>query len=420
VKPFNSIFLLICSISIWSCETEKEVTEAPLIRSVNTETLPIQLQYKGIFDLGDSVFLSNDYAGARMSGVARTNDTLITVFVGPENAPVNMSPWYSFKIWSKSEQRLYVKLTYPAHARHRYYPKLSRNGRSWEHLDSSKFEVEIETFEDKSVPVRFTMQVDTGPDTLWISAQEWITLEAVEDWMNRLIQNPFVSDTIIGESTEGRPIHLITIGESESQKNIMIISRQHPPEVTGFLAMQAFVETLCSDTELAENFRTGFNTYVVPMVNPDGVYHGHWRHNFGGIDLNRDWKDFNQPETIAIRDFMKKKTAKNNQKFELGIDFHSTWQDVYYINPKKQQNSSPGIVRNLIEEIASEFSGYEPEIQPLPQNSPPISSQHFFLHEMGAESFTYEVGDNTPRKFVHQKGRVTAQKLMKLMLDKHP
>ena len=39
---------------------------------------------------------------------------------------------------------------------------------------------------------------------------------------------------------------------------------------------------------------------VYPLMNPDGVDEGHWRHNTGGIDLNRDWAHYNQPETRQV------------------------------------------------------------------------------------------------------------------------
>ena len=32
-----------------------------------------------------------------------------------------------------------------------------------------------------------------------------------------------------------------------------------------------------------------FRVLAFPLMNPDGVDLGHWRHNAGGIDLNRDW-----------------------------------------------------------------------------------------------------------------------------------
>lgn len=59
---------------------------------------------------------------------------------------------------------------------------------------------------------------------------------------------------------------------------------------------------MIGDSELAMEFRKHFVIKAFPMLNPDGVVNGHWRHNAMGVDLNRDWQNFNQPETRAVRD----------------------------------------------------------------------------------------------------------------------
>ena len=119
--------------------------------------------------------------------------------------------------------------------------------------------------------------------------------------------------------------------------------------------MKAFVETICSDNELSKRFRAEYNTYVVPLVNPDGVDNGHWRHNYGGVDLNRDWENFNQPETSAIRDFMQQKVRQASGKFYFGVDFHSTWEDIFYtINPELK-GKMPGHVPKIIYAVGNEL-----------------------------------------------------------------
>ncbi len=199
---------------------------------------------------------------------------------------------------------------------------------------------------------------------------------------------------------------------------LLIISRQHPPEVTGYLAMKAFVETICSDHPTAKAFRKAYTTYVVPLVNPDGVDNGHWRHSTAGIDLNRDWINVNQPEVAAIQNFMKEKVA-NGGKFFFAVDFHSTWEDIYYtINPNLKGNM-PGLVPQMILEMGKAIPGYEPNIRPSQETirTSPTSSSFFFF-EMGAEALTYEFGDNTPRERLREKGEKTAMKLMELMLER--
>ena len=415
---YNTSFFIFIFISfLWSCKQETQWKGQKPIKKVSTQTVPIQLQYKGTFDLGKGVFISNEFDGARLNGVARTNDTLITVLITPENAPINISPWYAFKLWSEIECEIFIKLTYPENADHRYFPKLSPDGLNWKSLDSAKYQVTMKTInENKKVSKDMTMQLSIGPDTLWISAQELITSSHVDIWMNGLMSNSFVTKTMIGESQEGRPINLLKVGESNDQKMIMVISRQHPPEVTGFLAMKAFVETICSDSEIAENFRKKYNTYVVPLANPDGVYNGHWRHNRGGVDLNRDWADLNQPETSAIQNFMKQKTTTTGGKFYFGVDFHSTWEDIYYTISPELKGNMPGLVPDMIAATAQEFPDYEPNIKPGSEEDAKVTSSTYFFYEFGAESLTYEIGDNTPREFVRKKGEVSAMKLMELML----
>ena len=78
---------------------------------------------------------------------------------------------------------------------------------------------------------------------------------------------------------------------------------------------------------MAKRFREQFVTFAVPLMNPDGVDNGHWRHNQGGIDLNRDWQNFNQPETSNIKHFLEQKTGEGYD-FVFGGDFHSTWDDI--------------------------------------------------------------------------------------------
>ena len=391
--------------------------QAP-IKKVSTETVPIQLQYRGTFDLGEGVFVSNEFEGARLNGVARSNDTLITVLITPENAPINMSPWYAFKLWAEDRTEIYVKLTYPDHAAHRYIPKLSRDGLHWEVLDTTSYQSTLKTNkEGKEVPMDLTIHLSVGPDTLWISAQELITSSHVDSWLNELESHSFVTRSVIGHSHEGRPIELLSIGESDDQKMIMVLSRQHPPEISGFMAMQSFVETLCSDTEVAQQFRKNYKAYVIPYINPDGVYHGHWRHNRGGVDLNRDWENFNQPETSAVRDFMVQKVASSGGKFYFGVDFHSTQKDIYYTIDPERNGNMPGLVPEMIEATGNEFPEYQPNVRPNTDTVVKVTSAKFLFYEMGAESLTYELGDHTPREFVRKKGEISAIKLMELMLN---
>jgi hypothetical protein len=409
-------FLFLVISFIWSCNQDSQWKGQAPIQRVSTLTKPIQLQVKKTFDLGQGIYCSNDFDGARLNGVVLSNDTLVTALITPENTPINGSPWYAFKIWSETEQDIYLKLTYLNGVKHRYYPKLSTDGLDWDILDSISYYPDTTGTKNGGSPTSISMKLDLNPDTLWVSAGELITSSTVYAWSDELAAKEYISQTKIGESREGKPINALKIGIGDDKKMIIVLSRQHPPEVSGYLAMESFVETLSEDNPVNQRFREEYNTYVIPLVNPDGVDQGHWRHNFGGIDLNRDWETFNQPEVAAIRDFMQNKVKTSGGKFYFGVDFHSTFQDIYYtINPDLKGNM-PGLVPELITKMGQEFPDYEPNIRPSGLDGPRISSTSFLFYEFGAESVTFEIGDNTPRAFIKQKGEVTANTLMELLL----
>ncbi len=267
-----------------------------------------------------------------------------------------------------------------------------------------------------SLPMSVTLNLNLTPKPLWIAGQELETSSRVSEWATSLSGKKDITYSSIGASKEGKNMGLLSIGKVDSKNMIMIISRQHPPEVTGYLAMKAFVETLASDSKLAKKFRKNFGVFVVPLMNPDGFDNGHWRHNLGGVDLNRDWENFNQPETSAVRDFMVAKEKETKGKFYFGIDFHSTWDDIYYTIDAEHKGNMPGLVPDWLDAVKLDLSGYDPNIKPSATLLPTAVSKNYFYVAHGAEALVFEIGDNTPRDFIKEKGEVSANKLMELML----
>lgn len=413
------IFLVLLSSSIALAQPKYQGQSS--IERVATKTKPTQPQWKGVFKLPNDVFVSNDFLGARLNGITLVEGDTLVALITPENAPINPSPWYSFKIWSNTAQKVILKLTYQ-NGKHRYYPKVSNDGAQWDLLDSAKVK-RIGKGKDRFGPGSQSdavlLYLEIGPNPIWISAQELESSEQVFKWMDNMASEEFISVKEIGKSREGRPIKCMRIGESNDGKMMMVISRQHPPEVTGYLAMKSFIETIASDTRLAKDFRKTYNLYVVPLMNPDGVDNGHWRHNKGGIDLNRDWADFNQPETSAVRDFMKNKVEATEGKFYFGIDFHSTWDDIYYTIPLDSKSNLKGFTTKWLNGVKSEFRNYEPNVRPADSLKPTLVSRNYFFIEFGAESLVYEVGDNTPRDFLKKKGQASAEQMMKIVLEEY-
>ncbi|MBA4744412.1 MAG: hypothetical protein H2058_04060 [Muricauda sp.] len=401
---------------------EQKFQGQPPVNAVPTDSRPVQKQWKGQFEFpNQGITFSNEFEGARLNGIVQNSDSTYTALITSENTPVNISPWYAFKVWGRTKGSIDVMLTYQATAKHRYYPKLSRDGINWSALDSlryQEFEKGERAFGPGSLPEKVRLRLEVGPDTLWVAGQELQNSIIVNSWMDSLAQSKFVSKSTIGKSREGRDLNMLWIGKTDSKRMVMIISRQHPPEVTGYLAMKSFVETITSNSKLAKRFRKKFGIYVVPLMNPDGVDNGFWRHNTGGIDLNRDWSNFNQPETRAVKKFMEEKVKQTQGKFYFGIDFHSTWDDIYYTVDPKLKGNMPNLVSTWLDSLKEKIDGYDPNIKPNDQLVPTTVSRNYFFVEHGAEALVFEVGDNTPKDFLKEKANKGASELMRIMLER--
>ncbi|WP_026952385.1 M14 family metallopeptidase [Algoriphagus mannitolivorans] len=412
LQPFVSLLVLII---LFSCKSTAQWEGQGPIQVVETKDQTISYQTKQTWDAGNGVFFSNQLEGARLNGVQRINDTLVQVTILPENEPINPSPWYAFKLWSGNTQEFWIEFTYAGKGFHRYFPKLSSDGKTFFNADSSSF---FQPKVEKGRPEKAFLKVSASSDTLWVAAQDKIGTAYVQEWKQILLQKDFVELIAIGKSKEGRPLEILKIGEADDQDMLMVISMQHPPELTGFLAMQAFVEEIIKDTPQAKKFRSKYNLYLMPQMNPDGVANGHWRHNVGGIDLNRDWVNFNQPETKALAEFMENKVKETGGKFVFAADFHSTWEDIFYTNNEELKGNFPGLIPKVIKKSSKRIPGYIPNIRPNEGKERSVTSNSYFFFVHQAESMTFEVGDNTPRDIIQMKGSYLGQELMKILNKK--
>ena len=201
---------------------------------VDTKTRDIAYQDRKIFeDEEGGVYVRNDFPAGRVNDFQRLSHNLYELSIKPENQPINMSPWYAFKIWSKEKKRIWVQFTYE-HGQHRYIPKLSKDGDSWEPVGEEQF-----TFVKEGSAV---MNIEVSADTLWVAAQEIMDSRRVGDWCEALATDARVGFATVGKTTKGRDLFFMDINNGKTRKKdiVAIISRQHPPEVTGFLALQAF------------------------------------------------------------------------------------------------------------------------------------------------------------------------------------
>ena len=397
-----------------SCKSSEEFTGFSYDPegAAETSTKKINPQYKhtiGISD--DGIWFSNEFAGARLNNFYQLNDTLYQAVIKPENTPINNSPWYSFKAWANTDTTVWVQLYYED-GQHRYNPKISTDKINWTPIEPDDYRINQQNG-------TALLRLHLTNDPLWVSGQELRTQHWFNQWADSLATQAFVTQETVGYSHQDRPIKRLTITEvpkDEPRGVVIITGRLHPPEVTGQMAAITFIDELASDSELARRFRQQFEVIAYPFANPDGVQNGHWRHNAGGVDLNRDWQNFNQPEPRAIRDDLLNLLKDNpNAKVYYGLDFHSTNENIFYPINRDVETFPDDFTYRWVDELISKFPDTKFSVEPFDTSSP--ITKNWIYNTFGADAVTYEVNDNADREKLHNIARESAQIIMRRLLD---
>ena len=379
--PFFIIFFFISPLFASNITTNKECS---------TDTVKIDFNFSGSGNLSCEV-IKSDY---------------LKIFINPElDDSINPSPWFAFR---KSEHSKSIKLALDyKNYHHRYHPKISIDKKSWNKID----EANISKKENGKIVV-----IDFLPSSQknYVASQELITNFWYNKWYNELENSGRVRREVIGFSVLKNPIPMFFVEKNINNPYILILGRQHPPEVTGAFAMRGFINQLLNKNSLSDSFLKNYNILFVPLMNPDGVMNGYWRYNENKKDLNRDWGIFIQPETDAVN---KKLTELKNKKLALFIDFHSTFKNLFYISDIAEESPMKNFLEDWLLDSRKSLSeaNYKYEIINSLNKDNGVSKNYIY-NKYKIPSVTYEVSDNEDRDVIQQSSSILAINLMELLL----
>jgi hypothetical protein len=357
--------------------------------------------------LSESFLVDKHFEGGAFSRCQFLSPTHVELSIAPEDSPpINPSPWYAFRVSPLAQGELTVRLKID-HGQSRYWPKISSDGRTWKRIDQQRV-----ALLDQGSTLEFILPADTT--SLWVSAQELYTPADYYDWIQRLSALPYVDSRVIGASGEGRPLQALYSGNDSEL--ILLLGRQHPPEVTGAFAMQWFIETLFADTSLARQFRDRYSVLAVPLVNPDGVAAGHWRHNARSVDLNRDWGIFSQPETAAVASYLETLSRLAIEP-ALVLDFHSTRNSLFYTQLPEESPWPVDFASEWLDRVRARAPEARFEHAPRSGSGQANAKNYFFSH-YSIPSLTYELGDDEDRDEIARLTPVFAEEFMRLLLER--
>jgi cytosolic carboxypeptidase protein 6 len=354
----------------------------------------------------DIVKIEFNFPGAGSLSCEVIKSDYIKIYINPEiDDSINPSPWFAIR---KSEHSKSIKLELDyKNYKHRYYPKLSKDKKRWTKID----EIFISKKEDGKILI-----IDFLPSNQkeYVASQELITDFWYDEWYNELESSGRVKREIIGFSVLRNPIHMFFAEKNINNPYILILGRQHPPEVTGAFAMRGFINELLTENFLTDSFLDRYNILFVPLMNPDGVMNGYWRYNANKKDLNRDWGIFIQPETDAVN---KKLTELKNKKLALFIDFHSTFKNLFYISDIAEESPMKIFLEDWLLDSRKSLleANYKYEIINSFNKDNGVSKNYIY-NKYKIPSVTYEVSDNEDRDVIQQSSSILAINLMELLL----
>ncbi len=204
----------------------------------------------------------------------------------------------------------------------------------------------------------------------------------MQNYLGIVNESQWATKTELGLSAQNRNISLLTITNLDinnaTKKIVYIIGRQHSAETASSHMLKGMIDFLISNNSDARRLRDSYIWYIVPVVNPDGVYLGYTRGTSLLRDPNDDWGNTNSVEINIIKNHLT--NIKNTTGVDFFIDWHShisdtSWYNYIYSPPE-----------NTFFSLLSQWTDFDT------QTSPGVgsSSARGYATDLGIFTFTFE------------------------------
>ena len=354
------------------------------------------------------VTVDNQFSGARVNDCTQVGPHDYRILITPENEPINPSPWYAFRVKASAPVEITVRLAI-ATAKSRPRARISEDGIVWKRVADADWKGE-------SGAAECVLKLKVGPKPVWVASNHLVSVDQLWAWTDALAKKPGATLRTIGRSIAGRPIKLVEIDQGAPANYVIVIGRQHPPEVTGSMGLMAFMDRIMDESESSRAFRKKFRVVTVPLVNPDGVHEGQWRSTLGAVDSNRDWHDFSQPETAAVRDAILEIQKRADTRLFLLLDFHTTSKDIFYLPPDSARTFPANFSRRWVDAIQARFPDYEVESTGS-HNVDQWTFKRWAFETTGAPGITYELGSGTSQAKIERIVQGAADEAIRLLME---
>lgn len=185
-----------------------------------------------------------------------------------------------------------------------------------------------ERFTAAESPATNQFEKTYAQDTVYVAYYVPYNYSFLQERVNTWRQSPYVKYDTIGVTSRNLLMQELRITDHSIPDNqklrVWIHSRTHPGETPTSWHFEGIIEKLLSDDEVIQKYREKIVFHCVPFTNPEGVFYGRSRTNFGGVDVEADWNKSDALTSQEVRFLKQRMNAVNSQKvMSVFLNLHS-------------------------------------------------------------------------------------------------
>jgi len=216
---------------------------------------------------------------------------------------------------------------------------------------------EDEVSQNQDEELLMSKQFDS--ETVWIARFYPYTFTALNNYLIRIDGSPYVEIQTPGYSHNGKPLYVLKITDfniaDSNKKRVFIHARSHPAETPPSFVLEGMIDYLISGATEASEILSGFEFYIFPMHNADGVTVGNYRSTPQTENLEVMWYyDSENPlnltddapqEVAIVHQYAKDLMSDGGPPVTMALNLHSS-------------NSEPDIRPFFFPHFGTEMQGY--------------------------------------------------------------
>lgn len=233
--------------------------------------------------------VTDSFESGNIGVINRINDTVWNLYIGDDNddhsLPASFRAWWSIRMdHVKKGAELEVSVQNSGWP-YFYIPVYGSTPKEYQRFAVA----ETNQYPGNRIVVNKKFE----DSTVYMSMFYPYTLSDLEDYLQQINGNPFVNIEIAGYSQQGRPLYLLKISDfsvlQTNKKRVFIHARTHPAEIPASFVIEGLINHLISGNAETAAILSGFEFYIIPMQNVDGVVVGNYRTTPNSENLELMW-----------------------------------------------------------------------------------------------------------------------------------